>query len=235
MKSISKKQCKAITQWKNENKSSPQNLTYDNSPKQEMLSDLLKEQGYLCAYTMKRITATTAHIEHIYPRGLTKEQTKQTQEQIPKYQNLELEWHNLVATFPENGACAYGEKQKENYDPENGFISPINLDVKKHFKFKQDGEIEGLTNEARTTIDVLNLNHEILKNNRKIKIQTAITHAMNKNTTVSNVQKRIEQLRQLNTKGEYEEYCEATAQRLEKIISQKKAFQQNKNSTKKKR
>lgn len=223
MKSISKKQCQALIQWKIEQKLSPQNLTYNNAPHKEMKLDLLKEQGYLCAYTMRRIEEDTMHIEHIYPQSI--------------YMDRAIEWTNIVAAYPNTGNISerhdYGADLKADYDPENGFISPINLDVKKHFKFKQDGEIEGLTDEARTTIDVLNLNHEILKNNRHEKIKTAIKEA--RDATISNVQKRIEQLRQPKAKGEYEEYCEAAAQYLERVLVKKKAMQQNKNNTKKKR
>lgn len=31
---------------------------------------LLREQGWLCAYTMRRIDENTSHIEHIKPEGL---------------------------------------------------------------------------------------------------------------------------------------------------------------------
>lgn len=241
MRKITKGTCKALIQWKIQQTSNPQNLTYNAcAVKSAMLSDLLKEQGYLCAYTMQRITVNTAHIEHIYPRSKTKEQVieeKRLQREqnnpnfrlVPKYQHLELEWDNLLATFPANGSCDYGEKQKENYDPENGFISPINLNVSSNFKFKTNGEIEGLTEEAKTTIDILKLNHELLKNNRKAKIETAVTELKKSKTSITQAQMRINNLRTLSS-GKLEEYCEAVAQCLEKALKKKIAISKSNKS-----
>ncbi|MGK7872308.1 MAG: hypothetical protein AB4426_03010 [Xenococcaceae cyanobacterium] len=57
---------------------------------------LLKEQGYLCAYTGLRITSESSHIEHLKPRN--------------KCIGLQaVDYRNMVACFPKDGGdTSYG-------------------------------------------------------------------------------------------------------------------------------
>ena len=50
---------------------------------------LMKEQGFLCAYTMKRITESTCHIEHFHPQSA--------------YPQEVTEYANLLACWPGPG------------------------------------------------------------------------------------------------------------------------------------
>jgi len=59
-----------LRRWKEMNAATPQNLTYANMPKRGAKSQMLVEQGYLCAYTMERIQgADDCQVEHIVPRS----------------------------------------------------------------------------------------------------------------------------------------------------------------------
>ena len=55
---IKGKEPSALTAWKAENHDSPQNLDYGNLPGnilEKIKDQMLKEQGYLCGYTMRRL------------------------------------------------------------------------------------------------------------------------------------------------------------------------------------
>ena len=59
-----------LRKWKEENAETPQNLTYGNMPTAVVKRQMLTEQGYLCAYTMRAIpTADDCHIEHVIPQN----------------------------------------------------------------------------------------------------------------------------------------------------------------------
>ena len=60
------------------------------------------DQGYLCAYTLKRIGEETCHNEHLVPRSVSKQEGR-TEET--------LDYQNIVACYPKKegpGGCPYG-------------------------------------------------------------------------------------------------------------------------------
>lgn len=209
MKSIVKKaECKELRDWKKLNVTSPQNIHYDNLgrvQREPMLEALIKEQGYLCAYTMKPITLRNgywqAHIEHIFPRS--------------KHPHLTVDWNNMLACVPISDAhCDYGAKLKDDYDPSTlPFVNPTIGGVHTQFRFRENGEVEGLTAAAKISVgeNVLNLNHTHLINDRAGKIRGAL----NTRPSATDARRRAQALRQLNQNGTLEPYCEAVAQVLE--------------------
>jgi hypothetical protein len=61
---------------------------------------------------------------------------------------------------------------REDYDPaKKPFISPLTAKVERYFRFTRDGYVEGLTPEAIATVEVLNLNHPTLVNDRSAVIK----------------------------------------------------------------
>jgi hypothetical protein len=65
-----------------------------------VLGALVKEQGEICAYTMKRIDTGTSHIEHIEPQTVCRQNEK----------GSDLDFGNMLACFPREGmprACRY--------------------------------------------------------------------------------------------------------------------------------
>lgn len=203
---------KELRDWKRSNANSPQNRHYDNlsgAVKAAMLKKLVTEQGGLCAYTMKQIAGKDgglqAHIEHILPRSAHPDQS--------------LEWQNLIACVPQHGtSCEYGAKLKDAYDPATKpFVNPTMGGVSAQFRFRENGEVDGLTDVARATASqqVLHLNHPNLTNDRKGKIQGAIAHR----PTAAQARQRAQLLRKTDQNGMLEPYCEAVAQVLDAYAS----------------
>ncbi|MDR6233578.1 HNH endonuclease domain-containing protein [Pseudomonas oryzihabitans] len=211
MRTLSKgAECPALKLWKRNNRASPQNIHYDNldsATREAIIQRLIEEQAGLCAYTMKSISHSNgkwqAHIEHILPRTA--------------HADKSVTWSNLVACIPKPGAhCPFGAVQKGAYDPNDAdklFVKPTQGGMSRHFRFRENGEIEGLTPEARDTIDenVLHLNHSELVNDRKAKIQAAI----HRRPSAAEALRRAEDLRKKDRNGHLEPYCEAVAQVLE--------------------
>lgn len=211
MRSITKgAECKELQNWKQLNATSPQNIHYDNLGKAErdpMLDLLIQEQGGLCAYTMKPIAREksegdwSAHIEHIRPRG--------------KHPHLSVSWTNIVACVPKGGvACDYGAKLKDNYDPNvKPFVDPTKSGVAEQFRFRENGEVEGLTPAAVASANenVLNLNHPHLVHDRSAKIRGAL----DRKPTATQARERAKALRTPDRHGMLEPYCEAVAKALE--------------------
>jgi uncharacterized protein (TIGR02646 family) len=200
-------ECPALREWKRENATSPQNIHYDNlgAPQRgPMLDTLVREQGGICAYTMKSIShvnhAWQAHIEHILPRSL--------------HPTHSVDWDNMVACVPNPREHAdYGAKLKNGYDPAvSPFVNPIR-NVAGHFRFRENGEVEGRTEAGRVTVSdkVLHLNHPELVNDRRSKIRGAL----DRKPSAAQARQRAQQLRQRDAHGMFEPYCEALAQVLE--------------------
>ncbi|WP_413163595.1 hypothetical protein [Aeromonas salmonicida] len=205
---VKKAECKELRDWKRLNISSPQNIHYDNLGREQrapMLNALILEQGYLCAYTMKPIyplnDSWQAHIEHIYPRS--------------RHPARSVDWQNMLACVPASNAhCDFGAKLKDNYDPQTQpFLVPTTIGVSSQFKFRENGEVEGLTNAAKECVDekVLNLNHPYLVNDRAGKIKGAL----NTKPSAAAARQRAIDLRKFKQDGTLEPYCEAIAQALE--------------------
>lgn len=166
---------------------------------------LIKEQGGLCAYTMKPIVLAggdwQAHIEHILPRS--------------KHPGRSVDWANMLACVPgRNVGCDYGARRKDNYDPAvQLFVNPTKGGAATQFRFRQCGEVEGLTQPAMACVDekVLNLNHIELVHDRAGKIRGAL----DQKPTAKQARKRAQELRKFSRDGALEPYCEAVAQVLE--------------------
>ena len=76
--------------------------------KQALLVALIIEQGALCAYTMRRIGADSAHVEHIKPESRCRADQPES----------DLDYGNMVACFPREGmrrAYRYGAQKKDNW------------------------------------------------------------------------------------------------------------------------
>ncbi len=129
---------------------------------------LINEQNGCCAYCGQGISLDGSSIEHVVPKELNV--------------SLSTDYHNLVAVCkkpvkdPETG--------KDHCDKEKGsrvitpfiFFADSDVTDKKgntYFKSKSDGSIEANTNttlsnwyQAQAFIEVLNLNHSLLRQNR---------------------------------------------------------------------
>ena len=139
--------------------------------KNPILEAMIADQGGLCAYTMRRIENNTSHVEHIKPQSRCREDLH----------GSDLDYTNLVACFPREGMkaqCRYGAQLKGDWWDNDGaeFVSPLQPACEQVFRFKLNGEIEAINNrtEARTTINVLGLDHRSLTEDRKRVIEEFI-------------------------------------------------------------
>lgn len=143
---------------------------YDNVPeKKEMRTLLIKEQGYLCAYCMRRIEPEKSTIEHYIPRS--------------KEPKKSLNYHNLLAVCCGNLGCDQTcDKNRGNTDI---FINPT---IPNHINMisynKATGEI--LSSDYNYKLDLnitLNLNHKLFQKNRKAALQAFLNTLIKKHPT----------------------------------------------------
>ncbi|MFZ2302108.1 MAG: retron system putative HNH endonuclease [Gallionella sp.] len=158
-----------LTNWKQTMQSSPQNLNYDNLQSEEkdaIKASLLKEQGYLCAYTMLRLRdVSDCHIEHIQPQSAT----------AP---GIDLDYTNMVACFPKDGGNVthgYGAPVKAGLSvtPNSNFVSPHSPNCEQRFLYSGKGHVCAAADDvaANQTIQTLRLNHNTLVDLRRRAIE----------------------------------------------------------------
>lgn len=179
MKRIQKgNECGAMIRWRADNAAAPQNLVYGGGgfPGADVLKALLAEQGHLCAYTLKRIDSTSAHIEHLKPQRKCREEDAQREKARLALTREDVAWGNMVACFPAPNPAAppgYGAVKKDKWWPAAGalgFVSPLNADCEARFQFELNGEMRPADPDdvaAADTIDAIGLNDERLKELRK--------------------------------------------------------------------
>lgn len=157
----------------------------DAATKNDIRDSLLKEQGYLCAYCMKRIGRDRneegkhkdVKIEHVTPRAITQDSSDiQTN-------MLEIDYHNMVAV------CRGVTNGTFHCDTSKGnqtiHFHPCDPGVEESIKYGlKDGEIRSANdtwNEDIVSSDKLNLNHPTIKNNRRAALEGLI-HYLNSST-----------------------------------------------------
>jgi len=146
MRTISKgSEPSSLTVWKQSN----QHKHYadlDPDIRRTIRQHALEEQFHLCAYCCQRIEdIDTCHNEHVEAQNLNSGRT--------------LDFTNIVASCNTGNQC--GEAHKSQPLP----LTPLMAECETELRFKISGRVEGLSDRATTTIQVLNLgDHE--KNNR---------------------------------------------------------------------
>lgn len=180
----------------------------DAKTKEDIREALLKEQGFLCAYCMRRIGRDKnedgyykdVKIEHIKPRSIT-QQSADRKERL-----LELDFNNLVAVC--NGitnGVTHCDTSKEN---QTIAIHPCNSNVEDSISYGlKDGEIKSnneqwnddLNNEKK-----LNLNFSTIKLNR-ISALEGIKESLKKdqNWSSSHLSRKLNDLEQSPKKMPY--------------------------------
>ena len=121
-------------------------------------NSLLMEQGYICCYCGQEINEDNSVIEHLKNKDY--------------HPNLQLDYSNLACS------CKGGQDKRAKNpqyplycDANKGnldiFIYPVDSVCESKFEFDDEGNIFGLDESSKKTIQVLNLNNEKLKNQRK--------------------------------------------------------------------
>lgn len=217
MRSIPKSgEPRELAEWKRNMRDSPQNLEYDNLPKDikdPIKSALLKEQGWLCGYTMRQLTSIEdCHIEHIEPQNDTPEK--------------DLNYSNMAACFPHEGGNTShgygapvkgGAKVQLNVD----FVSPHHQSCERRFQYDALGQIFPRENDAaaKGTIELLNLDHDALKELRRRAIEVhGLSHGRRTTRTAralisaSAARRLAEEIKKAAPNGRLEAFCIAISQ-----------------------
>lgn len=143
----------------------------------DMRTELVNEQGCLCAYCMNKITAEKSTIEHYTPRHGKHGST-----------DLSLDYRNMFAV------CAGREgsgKANLHCDKSKGSnllsIDPRKEEDIKQIEYKMDGTIYSPKQEFNKDLDeTLNLNHIVLKRNRESALKSALSNIFHYNSNGQN-------------------------------------------------
>lgn len=211
-----------------------------NPEKGELLKALVKEQGSLCAYTMRRIETESSHIEHIKPESLCRKDKR----------GSDLDYENMIACYPKGnmqaGYC-YGAREKEDWWEDEGkyFVSPLDERCEAKFSFNLKGQITAFSNDraALTTINVLKLDHPSLTDDRRRAIREFILGSSGDNPlSAKSAAQAIDLICKRNSKGKFNEFCVAIRfaliehiKGLEKVAQRKKFIQSQQNNSNKRK
>jgi uncharacterized protein (TIGR02646 family) len=181
----------------------------------ELKIQLLKEQGYLCAYTGQRITSKTCHLEHIIPQKICRN-------------GEDVDYRNLIACFPEAGgdtSYGFGAPIKAGWWEPALFVSPLSDDCERRFSFKWSGHVCAEPENylpAVETIKVIGLDHENLRKLRSKNISGFFgfsKHSADKPLTRKQAQQLLGKIDQKDPNGQFIEYCFVIKQLLPKYIA----------------
>jgi len=131
----------------------------------ELREDILnREQKNLCAYCEKKISSNPniSNIDHFKTRNLFPEKT--------------LDYNNLLVSCNAKDRCSTLKdnnksllKRKEDYE---NTVNPTIENPNEFFDYLLSGEIVPLNQKAQFTIEIFNLNHQSLYDERKILADT---------------------------------------------------------------
>lgn len=191
----------------------------------ELVESLLKEQGYICAYCMRRIP----HKDSIL-KGTTEKPTDEDHrvEHILSRENHDdkkLEYKNMVICCPGHiGEEDHCDRLKGSRDLS---LSPLDAKFIATLSYSIDGTIKSSTPEYDKEInEVLNLNTKLLKQNREAKWKTVLAqlNVLNKKEwKESTLKKALSKYSEMHDEGgvkKYEPYCGIVTYFLEKRLRQ---------------
>ena len=175
---------------------------------------LLTDQGYICAYCMRRIPVRdrgadeTTRIEHIIP------QSTLSREDAMDYRNMVICCPGAISSTSKTG-CHCDRHKGE--DPIS--FSPLDQRFIDTLSYKNDGTIVSSNDTYNQEInDVLNLNIPMLKANRKAVRGQLITSLGKNGWKKSNIQKILKVYQQKDTEGKKKEYCGVVVDYLTKKL-----------------
>lgn len=138
----------------------------DGKNRRETLrKSLIKEQGDICCYCMKRISLKNSHIEHFRPKVF--------------FPDIDLDYQNLFASCNGDGKIFLDEHcghKKEDWWSE-AMISPTESEIETMFRYTLDGKIHSVSgkpnaNIAQEMITHMGLNSFHLQRNRREAIES---------------------------------------------------------------
>ncbi len=177
-------------------------------PKNKVHDSLLAEQGHICCYCNRGIDKDDSHIEHLVPRSHAS--------------HKELDYDNMLAS------CQRRLKPKEprhcgvlkgEWHDEALLISPLQEDCETRFRFVENGDVIPISegdHAAQKTIQKLGLNIEKLRAMRRRAIES-VTEILDDLST-DDIEGWIAGLKQTDSKGHFELFCQTLIQILQSYI-----------------
>ena len=181
-----------------------------------------KDQGYLCAYTMKRIgwitqpdgtTLIDAHVEHVITQksSLARGALDET-----------VDYGNMVACVNRGADVPYGAPARGD-TVEDLPVHPFHRSCAERFMFHADGQITGRTDDAVATIRKLKLDHEYLTENRRARLSAlgigkprtptpGVRRAPVVFVSATEARRRAREVLEFDGEGKLPEFCVALAQ-----------------------
>lgn len=206
------------------------NVSKDNFIRNEVLTSLLEEQGYLCAYCMQKISLSNASIEHIIGQ-------KYVKDGVELGKKHQINYDNFVAVC-EGKSCKgnlHCDKSRADYQKERQlFANPLENRIMQNIRFNSKGliyykdfiEIETIkTLNNHTNLDedsnirydihkVLNLNCQNLKARREA-IINALKRLTNNWTKKGRIETELSKYQRKQSDG-YIEFCQVAIYFLNK-------------------
>jgi uncharacterized protein (TIGR02646 family) len=188
--------------------------TYGNyEEKDDLRETLLREQGGICCYCMRRIDYQNMKIEHWACQD--------------KHSDRQLDYRNLL------GACDGGEgtpKRLQHCDTHKGDddirVHPADSthNCEDYVRYQADGTIYSDNNRINSDLDgVLNLNLQTLCNNRKEALAGALAGLTGKRPigawTRSFLEAEVRRCSNRSDSGRFREYCQVVSYHLQKRIA----------------
>lgn len=134
--------------------------------RQQLRGHLIKEQGHICCYCMKRISLQNSHIEHFQPKI--------------RFPQNDLDYQNLLASCNGDGMVSLdghcGHKKEDWW--EDNLVSPTESKIEEMFQYSLDGNIHSIqkkpfTNIAQEMIGHMGLDSYHLIRNRRAAIESS--------------------------------------------------------------
>jgi len=115
-----------------------------------LYNHMIKEQKNMCAYCERKLNKY--HLDHFYTRNLFADKTFD-------YDNL------FISCDSEHHSAKYKDKFGLKKEEFNSFYSPLDIHLDE-FEYSLLGDIIGKTKKAKRTIEIFNLNHRSLVEQR---------------------------------------------------------------------
>lgn len=144
---------------------------FERTCRHEIRRTLVENQQSTCGWCGKKITLSSSHAEHIYPKS------------NPTYASLTFEISNLIACCGNTNSSTCGHHKQERILA--AWVHPYHTgDLESRFTYEIDGEMTpkptidpAEKQDAVDTIDhLLNLNHSVLKSKREAQIADILTN-----------------------------------------------------------
>ncbi len=216
----------ALAVWKSAETEAHQRKYDKGSLKSEVKESLrehrAKDQGYLCAYTMKRIgwitqpdgtTLIDAHVEHVITQksSLARGALDET-----------VDYGNMVACVNRGADVPYGAPARGD-TVDTLPVHPFQPSCAQRFTFHADGTVTGNTPDAEATIKKLKLDHDFLNDDRLARLSAlgigkprtptpSVRKAPAVQVTAAEARRRARVILECDSEGKLPEFCVALAQ-----------------------